>query len=60
MQLSDAVGGIQRVGAGQLVNGDDGRGLAVEPAAQVVNLRAEFDARDVLQPHHASRRDWRG
>ena len=48
------------VGAGELVERDDGGGLAVEPAADAVVLRAEFDARDILRAAASSRPDSRG
>jgi hypothetical protein len=49
--LLGAAGGLQRVGAGHLVQRDKRGGLAVEPAFHVVGLCAEFDARDILDPH---------
>src|SRR5205807_2883510 len=51
-EFSRGVGGIERVGAGQLVNGDDGGRFAIEPATQCVNLSAEFNTSDVFEPDH--------
>ena len=45
---------LDRIGAGQLVDGDDRGGLAVHPADHVVGLRAQLDARHVLQPDHGA------
>ncbi len=47
----DPVGGLDRVGAGQLVERENGGRLAVEAAGDVVGLGAQLDARHVLQPH---------
>ena len=41
---------LHRVGAGQLIQCQDGRRLAVIAADYVVGLRAEFDPGQVLQP----------
>ncbi len=49
--LLDGGGGFEGVGAGQLIQGHDGRGLAVEPADDVVVLRPQFHPGDVSQPH---------
>src|ERR1017187_1532346 len=48
----DPPGGVDRIGARQLVNGQDGGGFAVQPPRQAVNLGAQLDARHVLEPHH--------
>ena len=45
----DAVGDVERVGAGNLEDGDDRGRLAVVAADGVVEHRAELEARDVLQ-----------
>jgi hypothetical protein len=42
---------LERVGARHLVQRDKRGRLAVEPSFHVVGLRAEFDARDILDPH---------
>ena len=47
------LGGLRRlygVRAGELVNRDNRRGLAVQPALQVVDLCAEFNSGYILQP----------
>ena len=49
----DAVGGVQRVGAGQLVDRQRHRRLAVERAGLVVLLRPQLDAGHVAQPDDA-------
>ncbi len=51
-----AVGGIDGVGTGQLVERDQRARPAVEPRQHVVVLRAEFHARHVLHPHDGSAR----
>ena len=48
----DLLGGIQCVGAGQLIHGHVGGGLAFVAANHVVILAAQFDAGDVFEPHH--------
>ena len=47
-QLADAGGGLDRIGAGQLVDGDDGGGLTIQAADNAVVLRAQFDSGDVF------------
>jgi hypothetical protein len=51
-ELADLIGVIERVGAGQLIDGQNRRRLSVQASANVVKLRAQLDARDVLEPHH--------
>ena len=51
-QLRGGVHRLDRVGPRKLVDGDDGGGLPVHPADDVVHLRAELDAGHVLQPDH--------
>ena len=45
---------VERVGSGQLVDGEQRGRLAVEAAVKAVGLRAQFDSRDVFQPQHAA------
>ena len=52
MRFFTPLAASMRVGAGQLVEGHDGGGLAVQLPANVVELRSQFDARHILQPHH--------
>ena len=47
----DPVGDVERVGAGNLEHGDDGRRLAVVAADGVVEHRAQLEPRDVLEAH---------
>ena len=42
----------QRVRSRRLKDRDDGAGLAVHPRYLLIVQRAEFDPRDILQPHH--------
>jgi hypothetical protein len=58
-RLAHAVGGGQRVGAGRLVDVDDGGRLAVVAAELVAGLGAEFDPADVLDPHQRAVGTWR-
>ena len=53
-QLADARGRLHRIRSGQLIHGDDRAGLSVQTADDAVVLRAQFDARHVLHPHHAA------
>ena len=46
--------GIHRIRAGQLVDGDNRRILALEAPANVVNLTTEFHTGDILDPHNRS------
>ncbi len=48
----DAVGGLEGVRAGKLIERQDRGGFSVQAPRQVVGLHAEFDARHVLHPHH--------
>ncbi len=59
-ELLGAVGGLDGVRARQLVEGDDGRGLAVEAADHVVSLGPQFDPAHVLDADERSRRGWPG
>ena len=52
--LADLVGDLQRVGAGQLEDGDARARLAVEAAELAVGLGAQLDAADVLDPDDAA------
>ena len=56
----DLVGDLERVGAGNLEDRDDGRRRAVVAADGVVEHRPQLEARDVLQPDLASRPGWSG
>ena len=47
-QLLDACGRFDRIGAGQLVNGEYRGGLTIQAAFKVVSLRAQFDPGDVF------------
>ena len=47
-QLADAGGRLDRIGTGQLVNGDDCGGLAIQAVDNAVILRAQFDPGDVF------------
>ena len=49
-------GGLHGVGIGQLVEGDQRGGLAIEAAQHVVVLRAQFNASDVPDAHDLARR----
>src|SRR5437763_486222 len=42
---------LNDLGSGQLIYSENRRGLSVEPASQVVSLRAEINPRNVLDPH---------
>jgi hypothetical protein len=44
-------GGLQRVAAGRKLHADAGGRLAVQARCRGVSLRAQFDARHVLQAH---------
>ena len=55
----DPASDVQRVGAGQLKDGQAHGRVAVEGAAEAVVLRAQFDAAHVAQPHDAGRRPTR-
>ena len=48
-QRLHAVRGVERVRAGKLVAGEDGRRFPIEPPVQAVDLRAELDPRDLFQ-----------
>ena len=50
-QFLSPVGSRNGVGSGKLVNRHDGRWLAVQPAAQVIDLGAELDPRHILESH---------
>ena len=50
-ELFGSLGGVNGVGAGQLVEGDEGGRFAVEATDDVVGLRSQFDAGDVLESH---------
>ena len=50
-QRLGTVGGFERVGAGDLIQGDQRRRLAVQPAFHAVGLCTEFNPRDVGNPH---------
>ena len=50
-QILGALSGLDGVGTGKLVNGDDGGRLAVEAALQVVELGAQLDACDIFEAH---------
>src|SRR4029077_6979376 len=45
------IGHGQSVGTRRLIHGDNDRRLAVETSNLLVNKGAQFDARDVFQPH---------
>ncbi len=47
---------MHRIGARQLVSGDDGAGFSVEAAEDAVTLRAKFDTSDVFDAHHTTER----
>src|SRR5207244_3207462 len=48
-RLLDVVRDLERVGPGLQENADQHRLLAVDPADKIIVLRAQLDARDVLQ-----------
>ena len=52
MRARTSLAHFDGVGAGQLIDRHDGRGLAVETAREVVGLRAELDAGHVLEVQH--------
>ena len=52
--VADQLGGVQRVGAGQLIDRERHRGLAVERAGLVVVLGAQLDRGHVAQPDDAA------
>jgi hypothetical protein len=43
-ELPDTLHGLDSVGSGQLVDGNDGAGLAIEATDYAVVLRAQFDS----------------
>ena len=47
-QFSDTRGRLDGIGTGQLVDGDNDGGLAIQPADNAVVLRAQLDASDVF------------
>src|SRR4029077_6172696 len=53
-RLAHTLRGGQRIGAGQLVDLDAGRGLAVVAADRIAALGAELDAGDVLDAHQGA------
>ena len=55
-QRERGVARVERVRARRLVERDDRGRVAVEPPADVVDLRAQLDARDVAHADHPSRR----
>ena len=57
-RIAHALGRGQRIGAGQLVDLDAGRGLAVVAAELVAGLGAQLDPGDVLDPDQ--RESWSG
>ena len=54
-ELLGAVGGVHGIGAGQLVECDQGAGFAVEPRELVVILRAQLNAGDIPNAHNSPR-----
>ena len=46
------------VGAGELLENDGGRGMAVDVRVNVVERRAQLDFGDVLEPQDLTIRDW--
>ncbi len=52
--LLGAVGGLYRIATGQLVKGDDSRGLAVQPADHGVILGPQLDPPHVPDAHEGS------
>ena len=51
-ELSDTCYCLNRIGSRQLVDGEDGTGLAVQPADKAVVVRAQLDASDVSRSNH--------
>ena len=47
-----ALGSSYRVGTWHLIDGNDGGGLAIQAAQHVVDLSAQFDARNIFQAQH--------
>ena len=56
MRLLDALGDVERIGFGQLEDGEAGGRLPVELERLAVLLGAKLDAGDVAQPRDAGRR----
>ena len=50
-ELFGSLGGVNGVGAGKLVEGDEGGRFAVEATDDVVGLRSQFDAGDIPEAH---------
>ena len=55
-QPRHALGGLQRVGAGALENGERDRRIVIEIGVRRIVERGEFDPGDILQAHHRARR----
>ena len=55
-QIGDALGGVERIGAGPLENGERDGGIVVEIGIRRIIERGELDFGDVAQPHHRAGR----